>query len=60
MRGKKRTMSKLLVDNKKDEKINEIKLSVERFLLEISSTQRQLFSCEEIENILLDIYNKTR
>jgi hypothetical protein len=53
-------MSKLLVDNKKDEKINEIKLSVERFLLEISSTQRQLFSCEEIENILLDIYNKTR
>jgi len=50
-------MSRLLSRSKNDDKINEIKLSLESFLTEISSTERQLFSYEEIENILLDIYN---
>lgn len=53
-------MSKLLFRTKKDEKIDEIKLSVEKFLSEVSSAERQLFSYEEVENILLDIYNKVR
>jgi hypothetical protein len=49
-------MSKILFRTKKDEKIDEIKLSVENFLSEISISERQLFSYEEVENILLDIY----
>jgi len=50
-------MSKIIFSSKDDKKINEIKLSVENFLSEISSTERQLFSYQEVENILLDIYN---
>jgi hypothetical protein len=50
-------MSKILFYTKKDEKIDEIKLSVENFLSEISCAERQLFSYEEVENILLDIHN---
>lgn len=49
-------MSKLIFRTKKDEKIDEIKSSVENFLSEISLSERQLFSYQEIENILLDIY----
>jgi hypothetical protein len=52
-------MSKLLSRSKSDDKINEIKSSVENFLSEISSTERQLFSYQEVENILLDIYSLT-
>jgi len=52
-------MSKILFRTKKDEKIDEIKSSVENFLTEISTAERQLFSCEEVENILLDIYTLT-
>jgi hypothetical protein len=50
-------VSKILFHTKTDEKINEIKLSVENFLSEISLTERQLFSYQEVENILLDIYS---
>jgi hypothetical protein len=53
-------MSKILFYTKKDEKIDNIKLSIENFLSEISSAERQLFSYEEVENILLDIYNIAR
>jgi hypothetical protein len=52
-------MSKIIFSSKDDKKINEIKLSVENFLSEISSTERQLFSYQEVENILLDIYSLT-
>lgn len=54
-----KTMSKIIFSSKDDKKINEIKLSVENFLSEISSTERQLFSYQEVENILLDIYSLT-
>lgn len=50
-------MSKIIFQSKNDDKINEIKLSIENFLSEISSAERELFSYEEVENILLDIYN---
>jgi len=53
------TMSKILFRSKNDDKIDEIKLSVENFLTEISTAERQLFSYEEVENILLDIYSLT-
>jgi inosine/xanthosine triphosphate pyrophosphatase family protein len=53
-------MSKIIFQSKNDDKINEIKLSVENFLSEISSAERQLFSYQEVENILLDIYSLTR
>lgn len=49
-------MSKLLAD-KQDERVNNIKLSVENFLIDISKQERELFTHQEIENILLDIYN---
>jgi len=52
-------MSKILFRSKNDDKINEIKSSLESFLSEISSTERQLFSYQEVENILLDIYSLT-
>jgi hypothetical protein len=52
-------MSKILFRSKNSEKIDEIKLSLENFLSEISSTERQLFSYQEVENILLDIYSLT-
>lgn len=49
-------MSRLLSRSNSDDKNIEIKLSVENFLNKISSTERQLFSYEEVENMLLDIY----
>ena len=49
-------MSRLLAD-KQDDKLAEIKISVEKFLSEISKADRRLFSYQEIEDILLDIYN---
>lgn len=52
-------MSKILFRTKKDEKIEDIKISLEAFLKEISESERQLFSYQEVENILLDIYNLT-
>lgn len=52
-------MSKILFRSKKDDRIDEIKSSVESFLTEISTAERQLFSYEEVENILLDIYTLT-
>lgn len=47
-------MSKIITN--KDERVSEIKSSVENFLSEISNSHRDLFSYQEIENILLDIY----
>jgi len=41
----------------KDERIDEIRSSVENFLAEVSKTQRELFSYQEVEDMLLDIYN---
>jgi len=52
-------VSKILLQSKKDDRIDEIKSSVENFLTEISTAERQLFSYEEVENILLDIYTLT-
>jgi len=52
-------VSKILFLNKNNDRIDEIKSSVENFLIEISKAERQLFSYEEVENILLDIYTLT-
>lgn len=52
-------MSKIL-SGKNDQKINDIKTSLESFLSQISLEERELFSSEEVENMLLDIYNLTR
>lgn len=52
-------MSKLLFRSKSNEKIDEIKSSLESTLSEISRSERQLFSYEEVENMLLDIYSLT-
>jgi len=52
-------VSKILFRSKKDARVDEIKSSVENFLTEISTAERQLFSYEEVENILLDIYTLT-
>ncbi len=49
-------MSKLL-STIKDSRIDEVKSSVENFLAEVSKTQRELFSYQEVEDMLLDIYN---
>ena len=49
-------MSKILSASK-DERVNNIKASVENFLIDISKQERELFTHQEIENILLDIYN---
>lgn len=51
-------MSKLLL-SKEDVKLASVKASVENFLFEISKTDKRLFSYQEIEDILLDIYNLT-
>ncbi len=48
-----------LVSISKDDRIDDIKLSVESFLSEVSKTQRELFSYKEVEDMLLDIYNLT-
>ncbi len=61
-------MSKILFGNRDEEiveainnneKVAEIKQSVENFLSEISKTDGRLFTYQEIEDILLDIYNLT-
>jgi len=49
-------MSRLLLD-KEDAKLASIKTSVENFLSDISKQERELFTHQEIENMLLDIYN---
>ena len=49
-------MSKILSASK-DERVNNIKSSVENFLSDISKQERELFTHQEIENMLLDIYN---
>lgn len=48
-------MSKLVNNN--NIKINEIKTSIEKFLSETSQSNKDIFSYQEIEDILLDIYN---
>lgn len=52
-------LSKIL-SGKNDQKINEIKTSLESFLAQVAGEERELFSSEEVENMLLDIYNLTR
>jgi hypothetical protein len=49
-------MSRIL-STVKDPKTEEIKLSVENFLKEVSKAERELFSYQEVENMLLDLYN---
>lgn len=49
-------MSRIL-SSVNDSRIEEIKSSVESFLKEVSTTQRDLFSYKEVEDMLLDIYN---
>jgi len=50
-------VSRILSQNKSDEKINEVKISITNFLSEVSKRTDNKFSGEEVENILLDIYN---
>jgi hypothetical protein len=52
-------MSKLLLD-KEDVKIASIKASVEFLLAEMTKQNRELFTHQELEDILLDIYNLTK
>ena len=49
-------MSKILL-NKDDAKLASIKASVESLLSEVTRQKRELFTHQEIENMLLDIYN---
>jgi hypothetical protein len=49
-------MSKLLLD-KEDVKVASIKASVEFLLAEMTKQNRELFTHQELEDILLDIYN---
>jgi hypothetical protein len=49
-------MSRIL-SSVKDERMDEIRSSVENFLTEVSKTERELFSYQEVENMLLDLYN---
>jgi hypothetical protein len=49
-------MSRLLLD-KEDVKIASIKASVEFLLAEMTKQNRELFTHQELEDILLDIYN---
>jgi len=49
-------MSRLL-SSAKDQRIDEIRSSVENFLAEVSKAQRELLSYQEVEDMLLDIYN---
>lgn len=39
------------------EQIADLKLEIENFLFEISSQDRELYTRQEIENMLLDIYS---
>ena len=52
-------MSKILSQSK-DERVDEVRSSVEIFLADVSKTQRELFSYQEVEDMLLDIYNLVR
>lgn len=52
-------MSKLLLD-KEDLKLASIKKSVELLLSEMTKQNRELFTHQEIEDMLLDIYNLTK
>lgn len=52
-------MSKLLLD-KEDVKVASIKASVEFLLSEMTKQNRELFTHQELEDILLDIYNLTK
>ena len=49
-------MSRLLL-NKDDAKLASVKASVESLLTEVTKQNRELFTHQEIENMLLDIYN---
>lgn len=49
-------MSRILSASK-DNRLDDIKSSVENFLAEVSKTQRELFSYQEVEDMLLDLYN---
>jgi hypothetical protein len=49
-------MSRLLLD-KEDVKVASIKASVEFLLAEMTKQNRELFTHQELEDILLDIYN---
>jgi len=49
-------MSRIL-STARDAKAEEIKLSVENFLKEVSKAERELFSHQEVEDMLLDLYN---
>jgi hypothetical protein len=52
-------MSRLLLD-KEDVKVASIKASVEFLLAEMTKQNRELFTHQELEDILLDIYNLTK
>jgi hypothetical protein len=47
----------LAISDAEQEKIIKIRSSVENFLAEVSKTERELFSFQEVEDMLLDIYN---
>jgi len=49
-------MSRILSASK-DSRLDDIRSSVENFLAEVSKTQRELFSYQEVEDMLLDLYN---
>jgi len=46
-----------IISSVRDSRIDEVRSSVENFLAEVSKTQRELFSHQEVENMLLDLYN---
>jgi hypothetical protein len=52
-------MSKILLD-KEDVKTASVKASVELLLDQITKQNRELFTHQEIEDMLLDIYNLVR
>lgn len=51
-------MSKIL-NKTEDKRIDNIKFCLEKAMLDTSSQGRELFTYQELENILLDIYNLT-
>lgn len=46
-----------IISSVRDSRIDEVRSSVENFLAEVSKAQRELFSYQEVEDMLLDIYN---
>ncbi len=46
-----------MIEELENKKIDVIRSSVENFLSEVSKTERELFSFQEVEDMLLDIYN---